>query len=164
MVIAKPIASDVQEDPWANWIKSHGAAAQSSSAALTAPSSTRAREGPIKQCFQKQDEQIAELRESVRELNCRLEESDKSNEAFKADIKNQIAEVRQDVKTQTEAMSMQFEQTLEKAMQRQDTQFERSFAELRSNMLNKPLPAKKAKIQPPNGEGKAKDDMEDDES
>ena len=92
------------------------------------------------------------LRATMRELNSKIECHEETNSAFRKDIQGQVADVKSDLHQQTVALTAQFEQSLEKAMRRQDTQFERSFAELRSIMLSKPVPAKKAKSAPPPGE------------
>ena len=147
---AQPL--ELQDDPWANWIKTHGSTAQKSPPNTSSSNVARSCEGPIEQRFQKQDEQIAVLRESMRELHSRVEDSAQSNETFKQNVTTQLDDIKKDVKTQVANMSSQFEQSLDKAMRKQDTQLERSFAELKALILNKPVPAKKAKIQPPPGD------------
>ena len=60
-------------------------------------------------------------------------------------------------RTRVDSLSKHFDATLERAMRRQDSQLEGSFAELKALILNKPLPAKKAKTEKPKRQGEDDD-------
>eukprot|EP00435_Cladocopium_sp_Y103_P020572 s3888_g5.t1 len=162
VVKAKAMTQDMPEDPWAAWHRKHGTSPAQVPAA-SAPSAPRIVEGPIEQRFQKQDEQIAGMKESVRQLTERLETNEKSQNTFQTAVKSQLESSKQEMQTQLADMHSQFDISLEKAMRKQDTQMERGFAELRQLILNKPTPAKKAKLAKPAESAAPGDDENDDD-
>lgn len=146
------------DDPWANYIKKNGVSAITGSNAAASNHVVRACEGPIEERFKEQDAKINELHSSVLDMTRRLESAEEGRSEFKKQVDAQFSEVQGQVKSQVDSLSKHFDATLERAMRRQDTQLENSFSELKALILNKPMPAKKAKTEKPK---KQDDDDED---
>ena len=100
---------------------------------------------------------INELKSTVNDMSKRLESAEQSRSDFKKEVADQFNDVRGQVKNQVDSLSKHFDATLERAMRRQDSQLEGSFAELKALILNKPLPAKKAKTEKPKRQGEDDD-------
>ena len=148
------------DDPWANYIRKNGSSPAAGANPSVPGQTIRQCEGPIEQRFKEQDNKINELKSTMSDMSRRLESAEQGRTEFKAEVAAQFTEVQGQFKSQVDTLSKHFDSTLERAMRRQDTQLENSFAELKALILNKPLPAKKAKIEKPKKAGE--DDNEDD--
>lgn len=148
-VTAKQQVRTNDEDPWANYIKKNGVTSMGGSNATAANQVVRACEGPIEERFKEQDAKISELHSTMVDMSRRLESAEESRSEFKKQVDTQFLEVQGQVKHQVDSLSKHFDATLERAMRRQDTQLENSFSELKALILNKPLPAKKARTEKP---------------
>ena len=146
-----------EDDPWASYIKKNGSTPLSVANAVSSNPAVRACEGPIEQRFKEQDVKINELKSTVNDMSKRLESAEQSRSDFKKEVADQFNDVRGQVKNQVDSLSKHFDATLERAMRRQDSQLEGSFAELKALILNKPLPAKKAKTEKPKRQGEDDD-------
>ena len=135
------------EDPWAKWIQNRNAEGPQSTSSAVAPV-TRACQGPIEERFTAQDAKIDEMKNTMADITKRLDVAEQGKAEFKKEVDGQFAEVRQQVKTQVQDLTDHFDKTLDRAMRRQDSQLETSFSELKALILNRPLPAKKAKMGP----------------
>lgn len=156
--VAKSSIKGNDDDPWANYIQRNGSTSFSSATAGPSTQPIRACEGPIEQRFKEQDVKINELRSTVNDMNKRLESAEQCRIEFKKEVSDQFTDVRGQVKSQVDSLSKHFDATLERAMRRQDSQLEGSFAELKALILNKPLPAKKAKTEKPKRSGEEEDE------
>eukprot|EP00435_Cladocopium_sp_Y103_P053164 s137_g17.t1 len=149
------------DDPWANWYKNHGNPANATASTAVAPPPARPCEGPIEQRFAEQSAQFNELKVTVAEISRRMDTADEGRAELKKEMQTQISEVRDNVKSQMQTMTKHFDATLDSAMRRQDRQLESSFAELKALFQNRPLPAKKARVEKPKKD--EEEELEEDE-
>eukprot|EP00435_Cladocopium_sp_Y103_P007880 s727_g2.t1 len=155
---AKVSPNSVDEDPWAAWRKNKGL--PSNTDAQASNPTVRKCEGPIEQRFSVQDGQIKELKDSLAKINQRIDQSEAHTQEFTKKVESQFESVQTKVKDQMDTMSKHFDATLDRALRRQDSQLENSFAELKALIMNKATPAKKAKIEKPKKQ-EGEDDDED---
>eukprot|EP00435_Cladocopium_sp_Y103_P020001 s186_g4.t2 len=147
------------DDPWAAWRKNQGI--MPSNDAPASSTVVRKCEGPIEQRFSEQDTQIKELKESMAKISERIDQSDAHRVEFSKKVEVQFEHVQTKVKDQMDTMPKHFDATLERALRRQDAQLENSFSELKALIMNKAVPAKKAKIEKPK---KSEDGENEDDS
>ena len=125
------------------------------------PGPTRVIEGPIEQKFQAQGQQINSLQTQVEQISRQLEEHTKDQENMQHHVKEEFSKVRDETSKSLRDMQKGFDDSLQKALQNQDLQLSRNFSELKNLILQKPVPQKKAKMNPPSGHKKDDDDDEE---
>ena len=155
---SKMVAKSVEDDPRATWLKKHPNAQGQTSSSIAKTHVARSCEGPIEERFAAQDSRIDELKNTVADMSKKLETAELGRIEFKKEVENQFMEVQGQVKNQVETLTQHFDQTLERAMRRQDSQLESSFSELKALIMNKPLPAKKARVEKPTKKGESQED------
>ncbi len=140
-------------DPWANYIHSTGRSldCEKKGNELTKAVSAvpRSITGPIEERFQKQDSQISDLKSTLQALTGRIDQQEQSQVVFKTDVKKEFESIRGEMTQQCQQMTSCFEETLNRSLRRQDQQLSDSFTELKSLILDRAVPSKKAKTTKP---------------
>lgn len=143
-------------DPWQSYITMNGSSGITAGSKSSIPAqSTQVRmtEGPIEDRFKKQDQQISAMRDTLHSLAQRVDESQATQGNFQAAVKVELTNLEKNVQGKFNELSKSFEDSINKAMHRQDQQLATSFDELKAIMLNKATPpTKKAKTSPEDGE------------
>ena len=141
-------------DPWSKWKPNVNGDSKHSSSGLNSQSTgPRQVEAPIENRFKKQEEQLSSLEKAVKDLQTNASKQDQAMVKFESHMSSEITSIRAEVANQFDQMTSTFDSSLEKALLRQQNQVNAGFAELKSLILNRPTPQKKAKTAPPkNGE------------
>eukprot|EP00438_Fugacium_kawagutii_P019046 Skav208713 [mRNA] locus=scaffold42:789146:793777:+ [translate_table: standard] len=159
-------------DAWAAFIAKNGSSglAVSSTAgqkASTAQQVARMPEGPIEDRFKKHDEQFASMQQAIETLNSRMETTQAEQQQFQSKVQVEFQKVDAGIKAQIQELSRSFGESVEKAMSKQDKQWNASFtssiSELKQLILQRPIPKKKAKVTKPPGSQQEPEEIEDDD-
>ncbi len=138
-------------DPWSRFVPSTSSSAMNAkTAAPPAANQARCVDAPTEARFQQQSEKVSQLEEAVKEMQSKFDKRDKKSSEFESKVEAEFKMVRSEVATQIGNMSQSFQETMEKALEKQDKQMNNSFAELKQliRLSSQPNPAKKAKVQP----------------
>ena len=134
---------------------------QSSRAPGNTGVSQRVTDGPVEERFKKQDAQIDALRQSMQQMQDRVDQSAKDQKTFGEQVKQEFGQIRGEFTKALAHTTETFEKTLDTSLRRQDTQLHQAFTELKALFQSTPVPAKKAKTQKP---GDKVEDIEVDDS
>eukprot|EP00438_Fugacium_kawagutii_P000084 Skav218698 [mRNA] locus=scaffold1346:239565:244640:+ [translate_table: standard] len=133
--------ADSPGDPWASYISQTGASGISPNGRILQNRHTpnagstmppRTIDGPIESRFKQHDDQLAEMKKSLELVQQNLTASDQKHEKSQEQLQGQIKSLDATMKSDVEALSQSFENSLLKAMKQQDMQFTNSFHELKA--------------------------------
>ena len=145
-------SGDPHDDPWARYAPvsfPQQSNAPSASSIRSGNQQVRQIEAPIEQRFKAQDAKIDELSNQITQMQKRNETKEKHDEDFKNQVTKEFATVRSEVDRHIQKMSHSFEQSLDRAMAKQDRSLGNSIQELKLLLQDKANPLKKAKATPP---------------
>ena len=147
------VSDDATPDAWANWITpvSHQSS-QSSIAPKDRSVPIRALDGPVEERFKKQESEIEALKNQMHSFHQKLDHESQVHTKFQDTIRKDISQIQVDTAKAIGTLQHSFDDTLQKALQKQDRSMHDNFSELKNLILNRPLPAKKAKTSKPTGE------------
>ena len=154
-VVNSVTTGGLQVDPWAAYVRQSGRVLDNEAPkgdGRSTSSIPRVTTGPIEDRFAKQDQQIDSLKSSLQAVTARLDTQEKRHEAFQHDVKSEFSAVKSDMTAQCKALTASFEDTLNRSLRRQDQQLGDAFTELKALIMEKAVPAKKAKTAKPTNE------------
>eukprot|EP00438_Fugacium_kawagutii_P021778 Skav205464 [mRNA] locus=scaffold4885:263184:268607:+ [translate_table: standard] len=157
------------DDPWAAYRSAKGMdvtndGKKSSQNGATASTATAARiiQGPIEQRFQDQDKSIANIQQAITALQKNVDEQGKNQMCFQQAVEEKFKVVQTDMDRSVEKLGKHFEESLNRAMQKQDSQLNSCFSELKQMMIDAKKTTRKRTGPPPGPRGGQA--MEDDEA
>ena len=147
-------------DPWMNYAPSSVANSRPFLKQVASVAAPRDVDPPTESRFKQQGEQISALETAMTELQSKIDQRDHQSKKFEQDVKDEFRKVRTEVSSQIDNVSKSFDQSLDRALRKQEASIEHSFSELKQliRMSQGPLPNKKAKASKAADE---KDDIED---
>eukprot|EP00438_Fugacium_kawagutii_P010593 Skav235950 [mRNA] locus=scaffold530:60505:61194:- [translate_table: standard] len=123
------------DDPWAAYRKNKGIepppASSKRPVQVTTTPAPRVIQGPIEDRFQQQDKAIESMQHAIQSLQQQTEEQTKSQGAFQQAVEGKFKAIQNDMEKHINMVGKQFEDSMNRAMQKQDSQLSSCFSELK---------------------------------
>eukprot|EP00438_Fugacium_kawagutii_P029471 Skav209238 [mRNA] locus=scaffold293:433722:439145:+ [translate_table: standard] len=155
------------DDPWAAYRKNNGIEPPSVSnkspvqgASMPAP---RVIQGPIEDRFQQQDKAIENMQQAIQSLQQQTEEQTKSQGAFQQAVEGKFKDIQHDMEKHIQMVGKQFEDSMNRAMQKQDSQLNSCFSDLKQMIQDVNKKPTKKRNGPPTEPNRGPNAMQDDE-
>ena len=134
-------------DPWKQYNASSSAGSRMTFRNVGNLTAQREVDPPTETRFKKQGEQISALETAMTEIRSKIESNEQQQDKFQHEVRDEFKLVRTEVTNQIENVSKSFEHSLDRALRKQESSMDNSFAELKQliRMSNQPLANKKAK-------------------
>lgn len=141
----------MHEDPWTKYRNRQDAGVAASSHRLPVPpnvaannAAPRVTEGPIEERFKTQDAKMEKLQRTMEEMSTRMDQQEQHAKTLESNIKTQVNQIQTDVTSQVGSLVKIFEDSLQRAMNKQDKQLQDSFDDLKTMITQQT--AKKVRV------------------
>eukprot|EP00438_Fugacium_kawagutii_P015662 Skav208586 [mRNA] locus=scaffold3152:68059:72795:+ [translate_table: standard] len=145
----------MSDDPWMPFFQKKGIqpnAMKPVSQAAPPVAAARVVEGPIEERFKGQDAKMEQLQMTVEAMNKRLDQQDAHNKTFESNVQTHMTQIQEGVNKQIASLTTAFEDSVTRAIRKQDKQLSDSMAEIKQLLKDQGTPRKTRKTDQDNGQ------------
>eukprot|EP00438_Fugacium_kawagutii_P033239 Skav228423 [mRNA] locus=scaffold1325:267313:272607:+ [translate_table: standard] len=138
----------LSEDPWQTYIANNQGktnVARPAAASVSTAATARIVEGPIEERFKAHDQRFEQLQKSMEAMSSRMDSQDMQQKKFEGDVRTQITDIQTEVTKQISSLTASLEDSVTKAMRKQDKQLGDSMQELKALLTSEGTPSKRHK-------------------